>query len=79
VLLQLVEATLKYITGSENLVVVTYLAAVMADFMPISTGSATVADFLMGLLTYFLTEAFGVKFSDWFDNDRFIADLIIQC
>jgi hypothetical protein len=38
---------------------------VLAFFIPIATGSATVvADFLTGLLTHFPMEAFCVKFSD---------------
>jgi hypothetical protein len=58
VLLQLFEATLKYITWSENLVVVTDLAAVMADFRQIAT---VMANFLTGLLTYFPTLTYATR------------------
>jgi hypothetical protein len=77
VLLQLLEATLKYITENENLIEVAHVPTVLAFLIPLVTGSATVvADFLTGLLTYFPTEAFGMKFTDWSDNDRFNVEIV---
>jgi hypothetical protein len=58
VLLQLFEAALKYITENKNLIVVTYFPTVLAFFMPIAK---VMADFLMGLLTYFLTLTYATR------------------